>query len=67
MNPKGQTKTKMSKQNESKHTDKDPKVMPCNCRSEYQDQKHGQGMRLHNPRKANTWACTVCGNVKGAS
>ncbi len=47
------------------HTGSSPKVIACNCNHEYQDAKYGKGQRLHNPRKGDTWACTVCGKVVG--
>jgi len=41
-------------------------VKKCSCRSEYQDQKYGQGMRVHNTVKVKSgteYRCTVCGKV----
>lgn len=48
------------------------KVLPCNCRHEYQDEKYGAGNRVHNyspgsSKKGSpqpTWVCTVCGDRK---
>lgn len=52
--------------------DKGPrtKVILCGCPSAYQDQRYGQGMRLHNlaPKvggaTAKGWRCTVCDRPK---
>jgi hypothetical protein len=40
-------------------------IKRCGCRSEYQDQKYGAMMRVHNhaPKKP-CWRCTVCGTEK---
>lgn len=44
------------------------KPMQCHCRSPYQDQRYGNGMRVHNPclasktRKLTGWRCTICGH-----
>lgn len=38
--------------------------LPCACRSEFQDQQHGTGLRLHNQTKkgeGTVYRCTVCG------
>jgi hypothetical protein len=35
------------------------KVVNCNCKSEYQDQKYGPGRRVANTT-AKGWRCTVC-------
>lgn len=52
-----------------------PEHVPFHTRTAgaaYQDQKHGRGMRLHNPRFAGKprdfvgYTCTVCGRQKGA-
>jgi len=48
----------------SGHTTKDTRIMACTCRHEYQDQRYGTGMRVHNPLKENKWGCTVCGTKK---
>ena len=41
------------------------KVMECNCKSEYQDQKLGKGKRVHNDLAKNQgYRCTVCDMVK---
>lgn len=37
-------------------------IKPCTCTNEYQDQKHGRGMRVFTadgPKR--TGSCTVCG------
>ena len=38
-------------------------ILPCNCRSPYQDKVYGVGNRVHNEceKKAK---CTVCGATK---
>ena len=37
------------------------KVLPCSCKHEYQDEKYGQGKRVHNnTMKENQYRCTVC-------
>lgn len=44
-----------------------PKILPCSCKHDFQDQRHGQSNRVHNPCKrgdATAYRCTVCGNVK---
>jgi len=50
------------------HTSKDTKKMLCssNCKSEYQDSKHGKGIRVFNPAKGNVYHCTVCGAKREA-
>lgn len=40
-------------------------VLPCTCRHAFQDQRYGQGMRLHAmkrtaPKSAMKACCTVC-------
>ena len=45
------------------------KVMKCvGCKEhEFQDEKYGKDMRLHNPSggaKSEQWTCTVCGKKK---
>lgn len=44
-------------------------ILPCSCKSEYQDKHYGRQMRLHNeakkkPSNSGGWTCTVCGNTK---
>jgi predicted SprT family Zn-dependent metalloprotease len=48
------------------HTQKSTKILACTCKHEFQDQRYGPGMRVHNPRKEKTYACTVCGREKDA-
>ena len=42
------------------------KRVPCICKSEYQDQKYGKGMRIMNitdkgkTATSTTWRCSVC-------
>lgn len=45
------------------HTAKSTKILRCNCKNEYQDERYGLGMRVFNPRKDKTYACTVCGRI----
>lgn len=50
---------------------KDVVIKKCTCKHEYQDQKYGPGMRVHNPsghsdRKGES-RCSVCGNGGRAS
>lgn len=44
------------------------RVMPCECRHEYQDRRYGRGRRVFNmmkPRKEQQeWRCTVCMKVR---
>ena len=45
------------------------KVLPCKCKSEYQDKRYGVGLRVHNSTVKPTpgWRCTVCKDKKGES
>lgn len=41
----------------------------CTCTHEYQDQKYGDGIRVHNPlakkkEQPQQWRCTVCKAVR---
>lgn len=36
------------------------KVLRCECKHTFQDMKYGSGMRVHTPKKAGGWRCTVC-------
>ncbi len=40
-------------------------ILPCKCKSEYQDKKHGKGMRVYNSCN-NGYRCTVCGHETSA-
>ena len=45
------------------------KIKKCSCVSQYQDERYGQGNRVHSyaPRGNNGspgWRCTICGDVK---
>lgn len=41
-------------------------VQPCKCEHQFQDERYGKGMRLHNISKDGEKAtCTVCGEKKG--
>lgn len=45
-------------------------ILPCGCKNEYQDEKYGKGLRVHNRAKnkgSGTFSnarCTVCEKVK---
>jgi len=43
-------------------------VLPCGCQHEFQDERYGVGMRVHNlvPKQQGPdfWRCTVCCNEK---
>ena len=50
----------------SKEANKKPEgtiILPCNCKSEHQDQTCGKGRRVHNKTKYGA-KCTVCGQPK---
>ena len=39
------------------------KIIKCNCKNDYQDEKYGKNMRVHNSTadtKKNGYRCTVC-------
>jgi hypothetical protein len=41
------------------------KIVKCNCKNTYQDNKYGKDQRVHNTTsKTNGVRCTVCGNEK---
>lgn len=43
-------------------------IKPCDCQHKYQDERYGQGNRVHNEMKkegkSTGWRCTVCGKKK---
>ena len=39
-------------------------ILGCDCRSPYQDKKHGPGQRVHNPKADDTYRCTICSRVR---
>lgn len=39
-------------------------IKSCTCRNEFQDERYGAGMRVHNARKDGSGKCTVCEDVK---
>jgi hypothetical protein len=41
-------------------------IMKCSCEHEYQDQKYGLEMRVHNPMMNGQYRCTVCQAVRGS-
>lgn len=38
-------------------------VLPCNCKSPYQDNTQGPGRRIHTNGGGTKKTCTVCGKV----
>jgi hypothetical protein len=38
-------------------------ILPCDCKSMFQDKEHGQGLRVHN-ETVKGCRCTVCGKEK---
>lgn len=36
-------------------------ILPCTCKSEFQDKKYGVGRRVKNNRPGGKVRCTVCG------
>ena len=48
----------------SDHTAKPCKILECTCEHDFQDQKHGRNKRVHNPKAAGKYSCTVCGRIK---
>ena len=43
------------------------KILLCKCKHPFQDEKYGQGKRVHNTMRKDTknkWRCTVCGDAK---
>lgn len=43
------------------------KILPCNCKHDYQDRKYGYRRRAHNRKtdqSTTNWRCTVCGREK---
>lgn len=42
------------------------RILRCNCKHEYQDEKYGKERRLHNKagKDSISWKCTICGSVK---
>lgn len=46
-------------------------ILRCTCEHEYQDEKYGKGMRVHNerakdPKSPQEYRCTVCLKVRTA-
>lgn len=43
-------------------------ILRCTCKHDFQDQKYGFGMRVHNSKQGkgvkDSYNCTVCGNNK---
>lgn len=40
------------------------KIIKCNCKSDFQDERYGKSMRVYNVgEKSGKCTCTVCGNV----
>ena len=41
------------------------RIMPCTCKSEYQDKRYGKGKRVFNSMvKEGSYRCTVCSKEK---
>jgi len=40
-------------------------LIKCNCKSEFQDEKYGYGVRVGNCTAQSQYRCTVCGTVSG--
>lgn len=36
-------------------------IQKCTCKHDFQDQKYGQGMRVHTEDRKGNSHCTVCG------
>ena len=47
----------------SKVTDKEMKILPCDCKHDFQDGRDGKSMRAHNPNNKG-YVCTVCAKQK---
>lgn len=44
-----------------------PRILRCTCKHEWQDEKYGKGLRLHNAKKEDKkYVCTVCRMERGA-
>lgn len=44
------------------------KILPCTCKSEFQDITYGKNKRIWNPTGDDKgWRCTVCGAVTGTA
>lgn len=39
-------------------------IKSCKCKSEFQDQEHGKGQRVHTQSIKEEERCTVCGPVQ---
>lgn len=46
-------------------TKQESKVLPCHCKSAYQDDTYGIGRRVHNATKG-AYRCTVCQKINQA-
>lgn len=43
------------------------KIIKCDCKNEYQDEKYGKDQRVHNKtsgKDGRNWRCTVCKKEK---
>lgn len=39
----------------------DTRILKCDCKSSYQDEKYGSGKRVHNVKKGGkSCRCTIC-------
>ena len=54
------------KSNNNKNFKCGTRVLRCACSHEYQDQKFGREMRVHNLCQGNSARCTVCSKVKSS-
>ena len=43
------------------------KIIPCNCKSEFQDETYGKGNRVANEMRSGQLRCIVCGTIHGSS
>lgn len=46
-------------------------ILKCSCKSDYQDEKYGEKMRVHNAKSVikqdGSFRCTVCTNINNMS
>lgn len=48
--------------------DRPPRIFPCTCKHQFQDERYGKGLRVHNYGiKDKVYRCTVCGNERRAT
>lgn len=56
-------KTQATTSDKSKKSNSGSKISSCKCENKYQDEKHGNGMRVFNFCEKGA-RCTVCGTIK---